>query len=128
MPTPPLGQTAVTFHCLDGLLSTGRSPHSIVPSAAVIPSDWTKDGTSPAEQENTVADDSGRIGMSMLRFGCALFALAVIACAAHGAQAEVTRVEIASRTDVLGGGKTFGDTGAYEKIIGKVWFSVDPRH
>src|SRR5260370_16303280 len=80
---------------MDGLLSTARSPHSIVPSAAVIPSDWTEDGTSPAEQENTVADDSGRIGMSMLRFGCALFAVAVIACAAHGAQAEVTRVEIA---------------------------------
>jgi hypothetical protein len=65
--------------------------------------------------------------MSMLRVGCALFAAAFIACAAHGAQAEVTRVEIASRTDVLGG-KPFGDTGAYEKIIGKVLFSVDPRH
>jgi hypothetical protein len=65
--------------------------------------------------------------MSMLRVGCALFAVAVIACAAPAAQAEVTRVEIASRTDVLSG-KPFGDTGAYEKIIGKVFFSVDPRH
>ena len=96
---------------LDGLLSTGRSPHSIVPSATVIPSDWTKGRHPPAERENAIADDSGRIAMSMLRVGCWLFAAAVIACAAHGAQAEVTRVEIAARTDVLGG-KPFGDTGS----------------
>ncbi len=37
--------------------------------------------------------------------------------------ARVTRVEIASRTDVLGG-KTFGDAGAYERIIGRVFFSL----
>jgi hypothetical protein len=65
--------------------------------------------------------------MSMLRVGWALFAAAVIALAGHSAQAEVTRIEIASRADVLGG-KPFGDTGAYEKIIGKVFFSVDPEH
>ena len=65
--------------------------------------------------------------MSMFRIVCALFAAAAIACAARGAQAEVTRIEIASRTDVLGG-NPFGDTGAYEKIIGKVFFSVDPKH
>jgi hypothetical protein len=65
--------------------------------------------------------------MSMLRIVCALFAAAFIACAARGAQAEVTRIEIASRMDVLGG-NPFGDTGAYEKIIGKVFFSVDPQH
>jgi hypothetical protein len=55
---------------------------------------------------------SGRIA-SMLRVGGALFAVAVIACAAHGAQAEVTRVEIASRTDVLGGKATSRRTGDY---------------
>lgn len=37
--------------------------------------------------------------------------------------ARVLRVEIASRTDVLGG-KSFGDTGAYERITGRVYFSL----
>jgi len=37
--------------------------------------------------------------------------------------ARVTRVEIASRIDVLDG-KTFGNTGPYERITGKVFFSV----
>src|SRR5215475_14323117 len=64
--------------------------------------------------------------MAMLRFGCGLIAAAVT-CASYGAQAEVTRIEIASRTDVLGG-KPFGTADAYEKIVGKVFFSVDPAH
>src|SRR5262249_39138938 len=64
--------------------------------------------------------------MRILRFGCALIAAAV-ACAGYCWQAEVTRIEIASRTDVLGG-KPFGASGAYEKIVGKVFFSVDPAH
>lgn len=37
--------------------------------------------------------------------------------------ARVSRVEIASRTDVLNG-KSFGDAGAYERITGRVYFSV----
>jgi Alpha/beta hydrolase domain len=41
------------------------------------------------------------------------------------ARAEVTRVEISSRQDVLGG-KSFGATGAYVKLTGKVYFAVDP--
>ena len=64
--------------------------------------------------------------MGILRFGCALIAAAV-ACASYCAQAEVTRIEIASRTDILGG-KPFGAAGAYEKIVGRVFFSVDPMH
>ena len=64
--------------------------------------------------------------MVLLRFGCALIAAAV-ACASHCVQPEVTRIEIASRMDVLGG-KPFGAAGAYEKIVGKVFFSVDPAH
>ena len=64
--------------------------------------------------------------MVLLRFGCALI-VAAVTCASHCVQAEVTRIEIASRTDVLGG-KPFGAAGAYEKIIGKVFFSVDPAH
>src|SRR5689334_6127213 len=40
-------------------------------------------------------------------------------------QAEVTRVEITSRQDVLGG-KAFGSVGPYEKLTGKVYFAVSP--
>ena len=38
-------------------------------------------------------------------------------------QARVTRVEVASRVDVLGG-KAFGDAGSYERITGRVYFSL----
>jgi hypothetical protein len=37
--------------------------------------------------------------------------------------ARVIRVEITSRADVLNG-RTFGDAGAYERIIGRVYFSL----
>src|SRR5215471_4069560 len=37
--------------------------------------------------------------------------------------ARVIRVEVISRTDVLVG-KPFGDTGVYERITGRVYFSV----
>ncbi len=36
---------------------------------------------------------------------------------------RVTRLEVASRTDVLGG-KPFGDAGAYERITGRVFFAL----
>ena len=42
-------------------------------------------------------------------------------------RAGVTRVEISSRQDVLGG-KSFGTIGAYEKLTGKVYFAVDPNN
>jgi hypothetical protein len=41
------------------------------------------------------------------------------------AQARVVRVEITSRTDIQEG-KPFGNAGAYEKIVGRVYFAVDP--
>lgn len=41
--------------------------------------------------------------------------------------AEVTRVEISSREDVLGG-KAFGTVGAYEMLRGTVYFAVDPEN
>jgi hypothetical protein len=69
----------------------------------------------------------GEVAMNTLRIGRALVAVAVVACAGHGAWAEVTRIEIASRADILGG-KAFGASGPYEKIIGTVFFSVDPTH
>jgi hypothetical protein len=42
-------------------------------------------------------------------------------------RAEVTKVVISSRQDVLNG-KSFGNTGAYEKLTGKVYFAVDPNN
>lgn len=44
--------------------------------------------------------------------------------------ARVVRVDIKSRADVLGG-KSFGDAGAYERITGRIYFSVpvdNPRN
>src|SRR3954466_1325433 len=41
--------------------------------------------------------------------------------------AEVTRVEIASRADVLNG-TAYGNTGAYEQLIGRIFFSIDPAN
>src|SRR5579871_3313483 len=51
--------------------------------------------------------------------------LAAISCsfAATSSCARVKRVEITSRTIVLDG-KSFGDAGPYERITGKVYFSV----
>ena len=41
--------------------------------------------------------------------------------------AELTRVEITTRADVLNG-KAFGDVGPYEKLHGKAYFAVDPKN
>src|SRR5215471_17354295 len=57
---------------------------------------------------------------------CVLLAAAVTIWWHSSAQAEVTRIEIASRTDVLSG-KPFGAAGTYEKIVGKVFFALDPK-
>ena len=54
------------------------------------------------------------------RYFCLLI---LLFCAVSTAHARVVRVEIASRSDVLGG-KEFGSAGAYERITGKVYFSV----
>jgi hypothetical protein len=51
---------------------------------------------------------------------CILIALF---CCAPSVDARVIRVEIASRTDVLKGA-AFGTTGAYERLTGRVYFSV----
>jgi hypothetical protein len=60
--------------------------------------------------------------MNLLRY--VLIATA-LASATSYAMAEVTRIEIETRTDVLAG-KAFGDTGPYEEIVGKVYYSLDP--
>ena len=51
-------------------------------------------------------------------FAALLFFLTIPSLFAH-----VTRVEISSRTDVLGG-QSFGNAGPYERITGRVYFSV----
>ena len=43
------------------------------------------------------------------------------------AAAEVSRVEITSRRDVAGG-RSFGSTGPYERMAGKLYFAVDPAN
>jgi hypothetical protein len=61
----------------------------------------------------------GSLGAALMVF--------VAALAPSMSRAEVTRVEISSRQDVLGG-KAFGTIGAYEKLSGKVYFAVDPNN
>ena len=63
--------------------------------------------------------------MSMTRTLAVQLMAITMALVPRAARAEVTRVEITSRVDVLGG-KPFGPAGPYEKIIGKVFFVVDP--
>jgi len=53
--------------------------------------------------------------------------LVLILFSSVGASAHVTRVEIISRTDVLDG-RSFGLAGAYEKIVGRVYFAVNPEN
>jgi len=43
------------------------------------------------------------------------------------ATAEVVRIEIVSREDILEG-RPFGSIGAYEKIVGRVYFAFDPTN
>ena len=40
-------------------------------------------------------------------------------------RAEVVRIDVASRTELLGG-KEFGAAGVFEKLSGKIYFEVDP--
>jgi Alpha/beta hydrolase domain len=65
--------------------------------------------------------------MKIFQVALALISVAAFTPTNFKAHAEVSRVEIASRADVLGG-KPFGTAGAYEKLVGKVFFSVDPTH
>jgi hypothetical protein len=56
-----------------------------------------------------------------------VWVIALIAFLASAVEAHVTRVEIISRADVQDG-RAFGLAGAYERIIGRVYFSVDPAN
>jgi hypothetical protein len=52
--------------------------------------------------------------------------IALLLCALS-LDAKVTRVEIISRSDIADG-KAFGLAGPYEKILGRVYFTVDPAN
>jgi hypothetical protein len=60
-------------------------------------------------------------GMKICRMWGAL--VLFVSLAVLPLDARVIRVEIASRTDVLSG-KVFGDAGAYERVTGRVYFSL----
>src|SRR5882672_2707240 len=49
----------------------------------------------------------------------------VVGIAVAPVSAEVVRIEVTSRADLVGG-QPFGAAGPYEKIWGKVFFAVDP--
>src|SRR5580692_12514465 len=54
-----------------------------------------------------------------------ILSLVIFLFSVSDAAANVTRVEIISRTDVLDG-RAFRLAGAYEKIVGRVYFAVNP--
>ena len=43
------------------------------------------------------------------------------------AEAEVVRIDVHSRSDIAGG-RTYGLAGPYERLLGRVYFEVDPRN
>ena len=57
----------------------------------------------------------------------ALVWAAVLTLAPAPVHAEVKRIEITSRTDVQNG-TPFGEAGAYEHLVGTVYFALDPNH
>ena len=56
-----------------------------------------------------------------------LLLIVLAALLAVPGRAEVIRIEVKSRADILSG-KSFGAAGAYEKLSGKIYFAVDPRN
>jgi len=62
-----------------------------------------------------------------MRFSWTISALALLSLMPVPAQAEVTRVEITSRTDVMNG-TVYGSAGAYEQLIGRIYFAIDPAN
>jgi hypothetical protein len=63
------------------------------------------------------------IGKTLIRSVVVL----VAALAGQSASARVTRIDVERRSDVRDG-KTWGKFGAYEKIVGRVHFAVDPAN
>lgn len=64
----------------------------------------------------------------LLRDAAVMIALGVVmVTGVRPAGAEVTRVEVRSRADVLGG-RAFGSAGPYETVAGTVHFAIDPAN
>ena len=59
------------------------------------------------------------------KLGLGVLLLGVLSVASTDLSAEVTRIEIISRTDVLAN-RSFGASGPYELIVGTVHYAVDP--
>jgi hypothetical protein len=55
----------------------------------------------------------------------AAIALLVLATLARPLTAEVVRIDVQSRADLVNG-KAFGSAGPYEKLAGRVYFEIDP--
>jgi len=55
----------------------------------------------------------------------ALNVLLFVSLAVAPASADVVRIEVQSRSDLVGG-QPFGAAGPYEKLSGKIFFAVDP--
>jgi hypothetical protein len=53
--------------------------------------------------------------------------LVAVLLVAAPVSAEVVRIEVKSRTPVLAG-QAFGTTGPYERLIGTIYFAIDPRN
>ncbi len=54
-------------------------------------------------------------------FGCAWFGISAVA------EARITRIEITQTESPTFGGASFGEAGAYEKLMGRAFGEVDPR-
>src|SRR5258708_3515444 len=64
--------------------------------------------------------------MNKLKIAVALAIVGLALWIAPEAQAEVTGIEISSRSDLLAG-RSFGLAGPYEKLVGKGHFALDPK-
>jgi hypothetical protein len=56
-----------------------------------------------------------------------LRALVALLLVAAPVSAEVVRIEVRSRADVLAG-QAFGAVGAFERLTGRIYFAIDPRN
>jgi hypothetical protein len=87
--------------------------------------DFVEDGDVEFDEQPPISAKGRAILPRMLPAPRTTSLLVVVALsvllAAMPLEGRVTRVEIVTRADVLGG-KTFGDAGAYERITGKVYF------
>ena len=63
----------------------------------------------------------------MPKVRAAFFIAIVVVLTPSLLDAKISRVEITSRTDVLGG-RSFGSAGPYEYLVGRAYFSVDPAN